>query len=49
MELEQKGEWEKVKLAEVISNPAFLGKKVRLGNDIFEVKGVRIANLLIKR
>jgi hypothetical protein len=46
--MEQNGEWGKVKLAEVISNPAFLGKKVRLGNDVFEVKGVRVSNLLIK-
>jgi hypothetical protein len=46
--MEEKEEWGKVKLAEVISNPAFLGKKVRLGKDIFEVKGVRVSNLLIK-
>lgn len=46
--MEEKEVWGKVKLAEVINNPAFLGKKVRLGNDVFEVKGVRVSNLLIK-
>ena len=33
-------EWQKVKLKEVIKNPEFLGKTVRIGERIFEVKGV---------
>jgi len=36
----KKEKWKKVKLKEVISNPKFLGKTVRLGERIFEVKGV---------
>ncbi|MBE0516170.1 MAG: hypothetical protein IBX41_02095 [Methanophagales archaeon] len=33
-------EWKKVKLKEVIKNPEFIGKTVRLGERVFEVKGV---------
>jgi hypothetical protein len=40
VENKKKGKWKKVKLKEVISNPKFLGKTVRLGDKIFEVKGV---------
>jgi hypothetical protein len=36
----KKERWKKVKLKEVMSNPKFLGKTVRLGDTIFEVKGV---------
>lgn len=36
----KKGRWEKFKLKEIIGNPAFIGKTVRLGDSIFEVKGV---------
>jgi hypothetical protein len=36
----QKEKWQKVKLKEVISNPKFLGKTIRLGEEVFEVKGV---------
>ena len=36
----KKGKWEQFKLKEIIGNPAFLGKTVRLGDSIFEVKGV---------
>jgi hypothetical protein len=36
----RKRKWKKVKLKEVLRNPKFLGKTVRLGDDIFEVKGV---------
>jgi hypothetical protein len=35
-----KGRWKKLKLKEVISDPAFLGKTIRLGDSIFEVKGL---------
>lgn len=38
--MEKKGEWVRIKLREIISNPAYLGRTVRLGNNIFEVKGV---------
>lgn len=37
---EKKEKWQKVKLKEVIKNPEFLGKTVRLGERVFEVKGV---------
>lgn len=37
---EKEEEWKKVKLKEVIKNPEFLGKTVRLGERVFEVKGV---------
>jgi hypothetical protein len=36
----KRGKWEKLKLKEIIGNPTFIGKTVRLGNCIFEVKGV---------
>lgn len=36
----KKGEWERFKLAEIISDPAYLGKTVRLGDAIFQVKGI---------
>jgi UDP-glucose 6-dehydrogenase len=36
----KKEKWKRVKLKEVISNPKFLGKTVRIGDKIFEVKGV---------
>jgi hypothetical protein len=36
----KKEKWKKVKLKEVISNPKFLGKTIRLGEEVFEVKGV---------
>jgi hypothetical protein len=36
----KKGKWGKFKLKEIIGNPAFIGKTVRLGDSIFEVKGV---------
>ena len=32
--------WKKFKLKEIISDPAFLGKTIRLGDSIFEVKGL---------
>lgn len=35
-----KGRWKKLKLKEIISDPAFLGKTIRLGDSIFEVKGL---------
>ena len=35
---QQQGEWKKIKLEEVLTNPAFLGKKARLGKEIFELK-----------
>jgi len=35
-----KGGWKTVKLKEIISDPAFLGKTIRLGDSIFEVKGL---------
>jgi hypothetical protein len=35
-----KRRWKKVKLKEVLKNPKFVGKTVRLGDNIFEVKGV---------
>lgn len=34
------GVWERFKLKEVISDPSFLGKTIRLGDSIFEVKGL---------
>ena len=43
------GEWEKFKLAEVINNPAFMGKTARLGNDIFELKCLRTRNFEANR
>jgi hypothetical protein len=46
---QQKEEWERFKLAEVINNPAFLGKTARLGNDIFELKCVRTRNFEANR
>lgn len=36
----KKGKWEKVKLREILCNPAFVGKTVRIGDCIFEVKGI---------
>lgn len=36
----KKGKWKKVKLKEILRNPKFLGKTVRLGDNTFEVKGV---------
>ncbi|MBE0516178.1 MAG: ABC transporter permease [Methanophagales archaeon] len=36
----KKERWKKVKLKEVLSNPKFVGKTIRLGDRIFEVKGV---------
>ena len=36
----KEGKWEKFKLKEIIGNPAFIGKTIRLGDSIFEVKGV---------
>jgi hypothetical protein len=36
----RKGRWKKLKLKEIISDPAFLGKTIRLGDSIFEVKGL---------
>ncbi|MDI6884917.1 MAG: hypothetical protein QMD22_00925 [archaeon] len=36
----KKGKWKKVKLKEILRNPKFVGKTVRLGDNIFEVKGV---------
>jgi hypothetical protein len=42
--MEKRGEWEKFKLVEVLNNPLFFGKLARLGNDIFELKGVRTGN-----
>jgi len=42
--MEHKGKWSKFKLEEVLNDPSFLGKTVRLGNKIFEVKGVRYSN-----
>ena len=42
--MEQKGEWKKFKLEDVLNNPAFLGRTARLGNDIFELKCVRSRN-----
>lgn len=41
-EKEKKENWEKFKLIEVLKNPVFVGKTVRLGNSIFEVKGVDV-------
>lgn len=38
--MEKKEEWEKFKLVDVMGDPAFLGKTVRIGNSIFEIKGV---------
>jgi len=40
----QNGVWEKFKLEEVLNDSSFLGKTVRLGNKIFEVKGVRYSS-----
>lgn len=45
MESKKKGKWEKIKLREILGNPEFLGKTVRIGDCIFEVKG--IDNLLV--
>jgi hypothetical protein len=36
----KKEKWQRVKLKEVIKNPEFIGKTVRLGERVFEVKGV---------
>jgi hypothetical protein len=36
----RKGRWKKLKLKEIISDPTFLGKTIRLGDSIFEVKGL---------
>jgi hypothetical protein len=38
--MEGKKVWKKFKLKEILSNPAFLGSTVRLGDSIFEVKGI---------
>ncbi len=38
--MEKKGTWERFKLEDILNNPAFLGKTVRLGDNLFEVKGV---------
>ncbi|MBN1762775.1 MAG: hypothetical protein JW878_06845 [Methanomicrobia archaeon] len=40
----QKAVWERFKLEEVLNDASFLGKTVRLGNNIFEVKGVRYSS-----
>ena len=40
--MEEAGGWKRFKLGEIISNPAFLGKTVRLGDSTFEIKGVDI-------
>ena len=37
---ERRGEWKKCKLKEIMCDPEFLGKTIRLGDKIFEVKGV---------
>jgi hypothetical protein len=47
--MRQNGEWKKIKLEEVLSNPAFLGKTARLGNDTFELKCVMCRNLRSNR
>lgn len=39
--MDQKGEWKKFKLEDVLNNPAFSGKTARLGHDIFELKCIR--------
>lgn len=36
----KKEEWKRCKLHDVLSNPAFMGKTIKLGDMIFEVKGV---------
>jgi hypothetical protein len=36
----KKRRWKKVKLKEILRNPKFVGKTVRLGDNTFEVKGV---------
>jgi hypothetical protein len=36
----KKGKWEKIKLREILGNPDFLGKTIRIGDCIFEVKGI---------
>jgi hypothetical protein len=40
IKMEEKKVWAKFKLKEILSNPAFLGRTVRLGDSIFEVKGI---------
>jgi hypothetical protein len=40
MESKKKRKWEKIKLREILSNPVFLGKTVRIGDCVFEVKGI---------
>jgi len=37
---EKRGEWKTCKLKEIMCNPEFMGKTVRLGGRVFEVKGV---------
>ena len=37
----KKRRWKKVKLKEILRDQKFLGKTVRLGDNTFEVKGVR--------
>jgi hypothetical protein len=39
-EMGKKKVWAKFKLKDILSNPAFLGRTVRLGDSIFEVKGI---------
>ena len=41
----RKGKWETIKLREILGNPEFVGKTARIGDCIFEVKG--IDNLLV--
>ena len=38
--MERTKAWAKFKLKDILSNPAFLGRTVRLGDSIFEVKGI---------
>ena len=38
--MEETKVWAKFKLKDILSNPAFLGRTVRLGDSIFEVKGI---------
>ncbi|RZN36975.1 MAG: hypothetical protein EFT35_07195 [Methanophagales archaeon ANME-1-THS] len=36
----KKEEWRRCKLHEILSDPAFMGKTIKLGGMVFEVKGV---------
>ena len=44
--MELQGIWGRFKLDEVLNDPSFLGKTVRLGDKIFEVKGVKNSALI---